>query len=548
MFSRLSIRRRPGLARHGPFAICAAPAVTFAIGLLIAVVWSVGGVSARDWTSPAGTRHDFDEDAPWGSSEPTDRFPSLTDQLAADQAPTPQVPVPTQESPLDRALREVQPSEPAGESPLDRAIRELGVPGPTAGGPPAAAPTGPTPVGPTLGGGAQLKLADISLDGLFGAGWSTERDPELQDLDGGGHDPRKRGFTVRGVEFSMMGAVDPYLDGEMHLVDFIDPIEGENVVELEEAFMTTRSLPKGLQLKAGQFLTEFGRINPTHPHAWAWLDQPIINTRVFGPDGMRAPGARLSWLVPAEWFSQVYVVVQNANGEQMSSFLANQAFFAERPIGGRPFVYRDVRSLEDLTYTVRWENSWTTCNEEVTWLAGASGAFGPNCTGFEGNTQIYGLDLTRKWKPAKNDRGWPFTIWMSEFIVRRYRADSFFGPNPADPATDLSLPAETLTDWGFYTQLLYGFKPKWAVGLRYEFCSAGGASLNQDFVPISHNEDPFRDNRHRLSPLLAWYLTEFSRFNFQYNCDFAEHLPSKNAHSFWLGAEFMLGSHPAHKF
>ena len=53
----------------------------------------------------------------------------------------------------------------------------------------------------------------------------------------------------------------------MHLVNFIDPIQGDTVVELEEAIMTTRSLPKGLQLKAGQFLTEFGRINPTHPHA-----------------------------------------------------------------------------------------------------------------------------------------------------------------------------------------------------------------------------------------------------------------------------------------
>ena len=87
--------------------------------------------------------------------------------------------------------------------------------------------------------------------------------------------------------------------------------------------MTTRSLPDGLQLKAGQFLTEFGRINPTHPHAWAWLDQPIINTRVFGPDGMRAPGVRLSWLLPVEWFSQVYLTVQNANGETMASFLAS---------------------------------------------------------------------------------------------------------------------------------------------------------------------------------------------------------------------------------
>jgi hypothetical protein len=449
---------------------------------------------------------------------------------------------------LDSAVRELQPSEPSQESPLDRAIRELGVPAESAVTPPAQTQSLLSLPQPTSGGGAQLKLVDISLDGLFAAGSSTADEQELQQLEGGGHDPRKRGFTVRGVELSMMGAVDPYFDGEMHLVNFLDPIQGDTVVELEEAFMTTRSLPRNLQLKAGQYLTEFGRINPTHPHAWAWLDQPIINTRVFGPDGMRGPGARLSWLLPVEWFSQVYVGMQNANGESMASYLANEEYFEERPIGGRPFVYRDVHSIGDLTYSVRWENSWTTCCEEVTWLFGMSGAFGPNCTGFSGNTQVYGLDLTRKWKPEKNERGWPFTIWQSEFIIRRYWADSYFGPDPTNPETTLSLPSEMLSDWGFYTQYLYGFKPKWAIGLRYEYVWGTNYSLNQDYVPISNNQDPFRDDRHRVSPLLAWYVTEFSRFNFQYNFDYAQHLPTKSAHSFWLGAEFMLGSHPAHKF
>jgi hypothetical protein len=467
---------------------------------------------------------------------------------AAYQPPAgPNHPGPVQESPLDRAVRELGPSGPAQESPLDRAVRELGIP-PEAGPPPGPAPATPALPRPAPSGAAQVKLIDISLDGLFAGGWSTEPDLSLQDLEGGGHDPRKRGFTVRGVELSMMGAVDPYLDGEMHTVAFLDPIQGDTLIELEEAFLSTRTLPHGLQLKAGQFLTEFGRINPSHPHAWAWLDQPIINTRVFGPDGMRAPGVRLSWLVPVHWFSQVYVALQNANGESMASFLANQEFFEERPIGGRPYVYRGVESIEDLTYTFRWENSWTTCCEEVTWLLGQSAAFGPNTTGPEGNTQIFGLDLTRKWKPAKNERGWPFTIWMSELIMRRYRADAYLGPNPSDPVNILSLPGETLTDGGFYMQYLYGFKPKWACGLRYEYAWGCNNSLNQDYVPVSHNQDPFRDNRHRLSPLLAWYLTEFSRFNFQYNFDIAEHLPDKNAHSFWLGAEFMLGSHPAHKF
>ena len=139
------------------------------------------------------------------------------------------------------------------------------------------------------------------------------------------------------------------------------------------------------------------------------------------------------------------------------------------------------------------------------------------------------MDLTRKWKPAKNERGWPFSIWMSEFIVRRYRADSYFGPNPNDPTMTLSLPAETMMDYGFYTQYLYGFTPKWACGLRYEYVWASNYSLNSQYVEESHNEDPFRDDRHRVSPLLAWYLTEFSRFDFQYNFDYAQHLPSKYA-------------------
>lgn len=395
--------------------------------------------------------------------------------------------------------------------------------------------------------GINFRLLGISLDGLFAAGTSTERDASLQQLEGGCHDPRKRGFTLRGAEFSMQGAVDPYVDGEMHLVSVIDPFEGATLVELEEAFMSTRSLPGGFQLKAGQFLTEFGAINPTHPHAWAWLDQPIINTRVFGPDGLGGPGVRLSWQAPTEHLSRLYLTMQNANGEMMASYLASEEFFLEQGVGGRPFVYRDVRSLMDLTYTARWENSWASDCKDLTWILGQSVAFGPNATGLQGNTQIYGLDLTRKWSPNKDPHGWPFSVWTSEFIARRYWADSYLGPDPADPNADLALPSERLSDWGFYTQYFYGFRPKWAAGLRYEYVSGSGYSLDQQFQPISRNLDPYRDNRHRLSPLLSWYPTEFSRFNFQYNYDHAAHLASKDAHSFWIGAEFMLGSHPAHK-
>jgi hypothetical protein len=387
--------------------------------------------------------------------------------------------------------------------------------------------------------GSKLKLIDISMDALFAAGSSTEDDESLQTLQGGGHDPRKRGFTVQNVELSLMGAVDPYLTGESHIIFFLDPLSGETEVELEEIFLTTQALPYGLQLEAGHFFTEFGRLNPRHPHQWHWQDQPIINTRLFGPDGMRGPGFRLGWLTPLPWFSELHIGVQNANGETMASFLANDEFFEERAIGGRPFVDRGVRTLKDLVYLARLDNSWD-LTEEVTAKVGLSGLYGPNATGPDAETWIYGTDLLVKWRPAENERGWPFLVWESEVMKRDYEAAAFF--DDSDPLNIIDLPAKTLRDWGLYSQVLYGFHPGWAAGVRYEYAKGSGQSVD------GRSADPFRDNRQRLSPLLLWHPSEFSRLRLQYNYDRADHLEDDEAHSVWLGVEFMYGAHPAHTY
>ncbi len=385
-------------------------------------------------------------------------------------------------------------------------------------------------------GDTTLRLIDISLDALFAAGSSTKRDESLQRLQGGGHDPRKRGFTLQNVEVSLSGAVDPYLTGEAHIIYFIDPISGESIFEMEEAFLTTTGLPWGFQLEAGQSFTEFGIINPEHPHQWHWQDQPVINSRLFGPDGMRQTGFRLGWLAPLPWFSELHVGVQNANGETMASFLANGEFFDERPIGGRPFVDRDVRSLKDLAYSTRWVNSWNV-SDTITTKLGLSGLFGPNASGPDGHTRIYGADLKLKWQPTTSFRGWPFFLWQSEVMGRDYVADRF-----SDGVTDL--PRKTLRDRGFYTQALYGFSYGWAAGLRYEYATGSGQSA----IEGGRQADPFRDDRHRISPLLAWHPSEFSRIRLQYNYDRADHLERQDAHSVWLGVEFLYGAHPAHKY
>jgi hypothetical protein len=195
-------------------------------------------------------------------------------------------------------------------------------------------------------GQANLRLIDVSMDVMAAAGTSTADDDELEDLQAGEHDPNQRGFTLQQGELSLLAAVDPYLTAESHVIFTPDGIE------LEEAFFTTQSLPYGLQFEGGHFFTEFGRVNPAHAHAWDWLDQPVINSRLFGGDGNRSPGFRLGWLTPLPWFSEVHFGMQNADeGGFTPSFMG-------RSVGGRPTVDRDVESLEDLLYLMRWNNSW----------------------------------------------------------------------------------------------------------------------------------------------------------------------------------------------
>jgi hypothetical protein len=118
-----------------------------------------------------------------------------------------------------------------------------------------------------------------------------------QFLELGDHDPINRGFSLRNAEIVLDGAVDPYFKGFANIVFKLDKND-ETEVELEETYLQSSSLPGNLQIKGGQFFAAFGRQNPQHPHTWAFVDDPLILTRAFGPEGLRNIGAQLSWLAP----------------------------------------------------------------------------------------------------------------------------------------------------------------------------------------------------------------------------------------------------------
>jgi hypothetical protein len=384
----------------------------------------------------------------------------------------------------------------------------------------SVAATVPAPAPPARTGA----YMNIGLDGLVDGGWSSN--PNVRELQKGDHDPHVRGFTIPQGEMSLDAVVDPYFKGFSNIVYKVDEND-ETSVELEELYFLTTSLPHNLQLKGGQFLTDFGRQNATHPHAWSFLDQPLVLNRMFGEDGMRGQGARLSLLLPTSFYAEAMVTVMNPTGGTTYSFLNPES----ADIHGGLTVNRTIDGAKDLVYVPRITGEYDP-TDNTTLLLGASAAFGPNNAGAATRTSIYGVDAYFKWKSPTAAAGFPFFSLQAEAMTRKYETDSRLSSD----ALTSTLPGETLNDKGGYVEGLWGIRPRIVAGMRAEKVTADPSA-----VLIENRVD-----RTRLSPNFTWYPTEFSRVRLQYNFD--DRATIGQDHSLWLQFEFIMGAHAAHKF
>jgi hypothetical protein len=381
---------------------------------------------------------------------------------------------------------------------------------------------------PEAARGGLGSLIDLSVILDVTVGGSTATDEELNEINLGDHDPKARGFNVRNEELVVSADVDHLFYALLDVVYKISE-EGESEFELEEAYAMTTGLPANLQFKVGQYFIEFGRSNPLHPHAWEFLNQPVIIGRVFGGDGWRGQGARLSWIAPTSFPLMLLVGAQNARGETQASFLGEEG----ETVGDYTLTDQSLSSLGDLAWNARVEAShdFAAWRGTLSGLLGFSFGYGPNGTGPDANTTIYGVDLYLKWRPETTDAGWPFVAWQTEVVFRDYEAAAQDDP--------LVLPATTYEDWGFYTQVVWAFRRPWTVGVRYDFADTDGA-----YTGVAQ----------RLSLALTYYTSEFGRIRLEANWDDVDGLGTlvpgarDNAFSFWINFSFALGKHGAHKF
>lgn len=125
------------------------------------------------------------------------------------------------------------------------------------------------------------------------------------------------GFNLRETELTLTATVDPYFDGLVTLA--ID----DHGVEVEEAYAATRSLPAGLQLKLGKFLSGVGYINAQHPHDWAFVDRPLVNEFLFGDHGLQETGVQMTWTPATRFYSQFGIELLQGETEGISPYVGS---------------------------------------------------------------------------------------------------------------------------------------------------------------------------------------------------------------------------------
>ncbi len=384
---------------------------------------------------------------------------------------------------------------PAEPSPDDLAAIEAALAADAAALPPAPAPVGALNL--------QSLNPDIAFIGDIAFAYFTADEP----LQTGGHDPTANGFTLQQLELSVSKSVDPYFRFDSNIVFSLYG------VEIEEVYATTLALPGRFQIRGGQFLTRFGRANPTHPHSWAFVDQPFPLGRIFGGEGNRGLGVETSWLAPTPWFVEIVASGTGAAGESTArSFYGAQDLGFESPL--------DLQGTLAIKQFFPISDAWS-----LAW--GLSGATGPNPSGIGNRTDVYGTDVYLRYRPVTAGADTVVTL-QSEWFLRRRQV-------PGDLWTDLS----------GYTQAGWTFAPRWSTAARWEY---GAPARGLEGEVVDDTLDPaWNADRHRLTTALTFSPTEFSRLRLQGGSDLVgwRDAPDWSA---MFAFEFNVGAHGAHTF
>jgi hypothetical protein len=372
-----------------------------------------------------------------------------------------------------------------------------------------------------VSGNAFNPAISLILDGHYA---SYSRDPADFELPGFLLDEEaglpSEGLSLDETELAISSNIDDKYYGSMTASLHQD--NGETSVELEEAYVETLSLPKGLKVKAGRFLSDAGYLNPIHAHAWDFNDAPLAYVAMLNT-AYADTGVQLRWVVPTTLFVEL-------GGELMRGDSFPAADGAASHGTGAWTVFAHVGG--DVGSTSSWRAGLARiaadANERASAFAGGSAAF-------TGSSDVTIADFVWKWAKNGNPRDRYYVV-QAEYLHRN--EDGTLAVNTL-AAGDESGPYNGTQD-GYYVQGVYQFRPRWRVGARLDRLDASNTVGVSAPTPLVATHRPSR-----LSAMTDFSNSEFSRLRLQVSRD--EVGPSTDDQVV-LQYIMSLGAHGAHRF
>ena len=291
---------------------------------------------------------------------------------------------------------------------------------------------------------------DISLIGTFNT---------YTNFIDGSPEKGKLNFEQPSMELFVDGYLNPFARATGNIA------YEDGSFSVEELYANVvRGLPLDMQIKAGKYLLGFGKLNTVHPHAWPFLDRPLVHQIYFGPEGFNDIGVNLSFILPTEdFYSSIDVgiykgdAIAKSEAADPESEESIQELRGKNPIFvgrlGAFFTVGDYGNLDvglSGSYGIHAINSFAAINDGYYFFMPKSLQY------------LYtGLDFKYKYKP---DTYTSLTVqgeFLSNYrqVIRPIQDGLFTGVEKLT----------TINTFGTYLYLDYQFDKIFSVGAKYDF-------------------------------------------------------------------------------
>lgn len=375
----------------------------------------------------------------------------------------------------------------------------------------------PAPVAAPAPAASNAFNPNISLV-LGGTYANLSQDPDKYRLQGflppkGEVGPGRRGFNLGESELTMAANIDPMFSGQLTFA-----LSGEDTVGVEEAFVQTRTLASGLNVRAGRFLSSIGYLNNQHAHTWDFVDAPLAYQAFLGgqykPDGLQA-----KWLAPTDTLIEVGAEIGSGGSFPGNARNKNGA--------GAGALY--VHVGDDIGASGSWRAGLSLLH---TGAANRDFEELGELNTFSGTSHVLIADAIYKWAPNGNPTQRNFKL-QGEYFRRHENGEL------ANAAASGSYDS---TQSGWYLQGVYQFMPNWRTGLRYDRLSSGTTAIG--LAGAFPSLDAYSPSR--ASVMLDYSPSEFSRLRLQFARD--QSRPGVTDNQVFLQYIMSLGAHAAHSF